>query len=148
MILASILVAWRLPRQTRKVEKPTVNPEHSLLARLDLLGAALLASTIVSFLLALNILGAAQSSGLPWAIGLGLVTLISGISFAAIENRCGEYAIYPLRLFKYREVLTTYAMAGFQYSAQYSVSRASCFGETIMVLKPYSYSSRFLLTSK
>lgn len=148
MILAGILVAWRLPSETRKVKVNAKNADKSPLARLDLLGAALLASTIVTFLLALNVLGAAQSSGTPLALALVFGTILSGFGFVRVERRRGDGAIYPLRLFHYREVLTAYCMACFQYSAQYSVSAQLLFTVWKLTTQSPSSFSRYLLISR
>jgi EmrB/QacA subfamily drug resistance transporter len=74
-------------------------PRHRSEARIDFLGAALLASTVVPTLLL-----AEKGRELGWssALSLGLMALavVSLIGFVLVERRTGEAAILPLRVFQ------------------------------------------------
>ena len=73
-------------------------PRHRSQARIDFLGAALLASTVVpTLLLAEKGRDFGWSSGL--SLGLMAVAVLSLVGFVLVERRTGEAAILPLRVF-------------------------------------------------
>lgn len=121
MILAGILVAWRLPKETRKSVVAKDKSWRSRVARLDLFGAILLAATVGSFLLTLNITSTTQPSTPLWILGTALITLAFGTSFVISQKRRSQDGILPLRLFSYHEIRTAYTVVSFQYGASYSV---------------------------
>ena len=73
-------------------------PRHRSQARIDVLGAALLASTVVpTLLLAEKGRDFGWSSGV--SLGLMAVAVLSLVGFVLVERRTGEAAILPLRVF-------------------------------------------------
>ena len=73
-------------------------PRHRSQARIDFLGAALLTTTVVPFLL-LAEKGRDFGWGSPTSLGLLALAVASLFGFVACERRMGESALLPLRVF-------------------------------------------------
>lgn len=93
----------------------------SKLARIDFLGAAFLGSGVLALLLPLEIGGQKVPWNHPYIFVLtGVGLLLLGL-FAATEAWLAREPIFPLRLFRNRDVVLTYIIYGAQCAAQVSV---------------------------
>ncbi|KIY47896.1 MFS general substrate transporter [Fistulina hepatica ATCC 64428] len=121
--IAIALVAAKL-----YVPAPTYEPgalrKSSRLARIDFVGAFLVASTIVAFLLALDLGG----QKLPWThpliIFMIVAAIVLGALFVIYEDRVARDPIFPPRLLMMRDVITAYLVMALQTAAQLGVMYA------------------------
>jgi hypothetical protein len=123
LLMALALLLWKLPASsppTRVDEDEVPVQKKSKLARIDFLGASLLASTIVTFLLILNLGPRADSAQTISILAVILVVLIA--LFILVERRRVSQAIFPLSLLTNRDVITAYLIAALQVGAQCGVS--------------------------
>jgi hypothetical protein len=123
--MALALLLWKLPSSsptTRVEEDEPDSPSHknTKLARIDFLGAVLLASAIVTFLLILN-LGPKVDSAQTISTLVLLLAVLGGF-FVWVESRQASQAIFPLSLLTNRDVVTAYLIAALQVGAQCGVS--------------------------
>jgi hypothetical protein len=92
--------------------------QRSSLARIDFVGAFLLALTILAFLLPLQIGGVK----VPWTHPIIFILLASGVVlgalFAATEERWAKEPIFPLSLLRQRDIVLTYILSSAQTGAQ------------------------------
>ncbi|KAF2727601.1 MFS general substrate transporter [Polyplosphaeria fusca] len=113
--IAMVLVWLMLPNQTAR---SNAGPPKSALKRVDFLGAALMAITILSFLLPLEIGGV----DVPWSHPIIPIFFASGAVFAAFfcatEAWVATEPIFPLELLKMREVIASFVIMGAQIAAQ------------------------------
>jgi hypothetical protein len=124
VVLALILVAWGLENQTtRPIDdldsiKMTTS---SKLKRIDFVGAVLLSTAIISFLLAVDL----PSRGMLWTspvvICLIIATLVLGTIFLLFEGKYAAEPIFPPRLLVLRDVATTYSTGCLQIAATMAV---------------------------
>jgi hypothetical protein len=102
-----------LPDDTNKVSK---------LARIDFAGAFLLASTILFFLLPLEIAG----NKIPWThpliFGLFASAIAMGYFFVLVETYWANEPIFPLRILRSRNVIVPDLVGFLQMAAQLGVS--------------------------
>ena len=87
-ILAAVVVVKRLTLPRKRSSAP-----------IDFLGAGLLTSTVVPVLL-LAEKGRDWGWGSPLVLGMAALSVISLVTFIAVERRLGEDAILPLRIFQ------------------------------------------------
>ncbi|GKT45490.1 vacuolar membrane-associated protein iml1 [Colletotrichum spaethianum] len=127
IFLVAVLLCWFFLPEGKRVEKEEAaqderaKPEEtkkSALARIDFLGAALLALFILTFLLPIEIGG----TKVPWTHPLifvlfGAAAVLGGL-FAATEEWWAEEPIFPLELLKHRDIVLTYIVSGAQIAAQ------------------------------
>jgi hypothetical protein len=118
-LLAALLVRWKLP-SPRAPQESAESPAEKL-ERIDFLGSGLLSTTIICFLLVLDLGG----QKMPWNSALVLVlaslSLVLGLSFLLVEGYWAKEPVFPLRLLIHRDVLTAYLIAGIQTAAQLGV---------------------------
>lgn len=121
LLLALALVVWRLPPTRRSGQDDSKSPsrESSKLARIDFLGAILLAGTIITFLLILD-LGSKRDSAPKISVLAVLVVVLCGF-LVWVEKRWAREPIFPLSLLAHRDVVTSYLMAALQIAAQSGV---------------------------
>ncbi|KAF7942589.1 uncharacterized protein EAE97_006043 [Botrytis byssoidea] len=115
-ILALMLVLWKLditPQQTCGKQF-----HFSKLRRIDFLGSIFLSVSIVCGLMVLDLGG----HRMPWTdlklLSLFGISVAAGILFFLIEGFWAKEPIFPLRLLRNRDVLTSYINLGFQSGAQ------------------------------
>ncbi|KAL0930678.1 major facilitator superfamily transporter [Colletotrichum truncatum] len=126
IFMIAVLLCWFfLPRgkPNSKTEAEAEGPkvgldEKSPLARVDFLGAALLALFVLAFLLPIEIGG----TKIPWThplifILFGAAIVLGGL-FAATEEWWAKEPILPLELLKHRDIVLTYVITGAQIAAQ------------------------------
>lgn len=111
-LVAIILTYFFLPNNKKEDKRPTS------LDRIDFTGAALLALTIMAFLLPFEIRG----SNVPWSHpiipSLFVASLIFGGFFILFEGRWAKEPIFPLDLLRIRNVVLGYVISGTQCAAQ------------------------------
>ncbi|OLN87344.1 Vacuolar membrane amino acid uptake transporter fnx2-like protein 2 [Colletotrichum chlorophyti] len=127
IFLVAVLLCWVFLPKGRQADveavegdsnsKPEDGKQHPL-ARIDFLGAALLALFVLVFLLPIEIGG----TKIPWThplifILLGAAAVLGGL-FAAVEERWAKDPIFPLELLKHRDIVLTYVITGGQVAAQ------------------------------
>ncbi|KAI8302633.1 major facilitator superfamily transporter [Colletotrichum sp. SAR11_240] len=126
IFLLAVVLCWLflpkgMPSSTHQVETEDSKPEDSKkspLARIDFLGAGLLALFILAFLLPIEIGG----TKVPWThplifIFFGAAIVLGGL-FAATEQWWAKEPIFPLEILKHRDVVLTYFITGAQVAAQ------------------------------
>ena len=94
----------------------------SKLRRIDIPGAFLIATSIVTFLLVLNFASKRLTLSDPLIIGLILLCIICSLLFLLVEAKYASEPIFPLRLLLERDALTAYLIIGFLNAGQMSVS--------------------------
>ena len=116
-----MLVGLKLDHQDKSLPKDVKGPSKSTFRRIDFLGSISLASTIVGFLLVLDLGG----QKLPWSHPVIWIVFASsavvGLLFLAIEGYVAKEPIFPLRLLVHRDVMTAYLLAALQMAAQFGV---------------------------
>ncbi|KAF7872240.1 hypothetical protein EAF04_003164 [Stromatinia cepivora] len=115
-ILALMLVIWKLEISPQQAgDKQT---QFSKLCRIDFLGSIFLSVSIVCGLLVLDLGG----RRMPWTdlkiLSLLGISLAAGGLFFLVEGFWAKEPIFPLRLLRNRDVLTSYINLGFQSGAQ------------------------------
>ncbi|GKT61419.1 major facilitator superfamily transporter [Colletotrichum tofieldiae] len=127
IFLVAVLLCWFFLPEGRRVGKDETAEESSTkpgetgkspLARIDFLGAALLALFILTFLLPIEIGG----TKIPWThplifILFGAAAVLGGL-FAATEEWWAKEPIFPLELLKHRDIVLTFIISGAQVAAQ------------------------------
>ncbi|KAJ0383389.1 hypothetical protein COL922a_010584 [Colletotrichum nupharicola] len=126
IFLLAVVLCWLflpkgMPSSAHQVETEDSKPEDpkkSPLARIDFLGAGLLALFILAFLLPIEIGG----TKVPWThplifIFFGAAIVLGGL-FAATEQWWAKEPIFPLEILKHRDVVLTYFITGAQVAAQ------------------------------
>ena len=134
VFLALVLVWWRLPSEFEHgaVEgdgNASDNAHQTTLSkirRIDFLGAFLLATSIVSFVLVFNLASKELRFSDPWIISLIVLCFISSALFLYVEARVSAEPIFPLRLLLERDVLTAYLIMGLVLAGNISVSISQC----------------------
>ncbi|ESZ91294.1 efflux pump antibiotic resistance protein [Sclerotinia borealis F-4128] len=118
-ILALILVMWKLEISPQQVSDKQTH--FSKLCRIDFLGSIFLSVSIVCGLVVLDLGG----HRMPWTdlkfLSLLGVSIAAGILFFLVEGFWAKEPIFPLRLLRNRDVLTSYINLGFQSGAQISM---------------------------
>ncbi|RVD87898.1 uncharacterized protein DFL_002101 [Arthrobotrys flagrans] len=119
--LAGVLVALRLNNTTPTVEPAVPETQKSKLARIDFLGSFLLATTIVGFLLVLDLGG----QRLPWSsnyiIGISIASVVFLIAFALVEIYVASEPIFPLHLLTKNNIATSYGSLAFSTVSQIGI---------------------------
>lgn len=91
---------------------------RSPLSRVDFLGAALLALTVLSILVPIDLGGKSYPWTHPLILGLFASALLLGGLFLLVEARWAANPVFPLSLFRDRNVVASYAITGCQTAAQ------------------------------
>lgn len=148
--LAILLVWWKL-----KAKKPLDNSEEEdketlsqKLRRIDFLGAALMMTTILSLLLAVEMGVGKRSVFDPFLLGLIVMTLCTGTLFCFVENYWAKEPIFPLHLFGCRAVWTSYSILAIQNALQLTVSDSNVKDKRLLLIKHSSLRQRFRCTIK
>lgn len=122
--LSIILVLWRLPEAVHPAREPVEGDKtanlRAQLARIDIFGALLLPSMLVSFFVALDFIG--KSYSWFYTAPLGVLTLLLAILFVWVEKCYAKEPILPIELVTRRDVLTANAIVALQLGAQFIVS--------------------------
>ncbi|KXH37349.1 major facilitator superfamily transporter [Colletotrichum nymphaeae SA-01] len=127
IFLLAVLLCWFFLPKGKQVGKgdegaeasgKPINGKKGSLARIDFLGAALLALFILTFLLPIEIGG----TKIPWShplifVFFGVAIVFGGL-FAAVEEWWAKEPIFPLELLKHRDIILTYVISGGQVAAQ------------------------------
>lgn len=117
-----LLVGWRLPHNLGSASVPAAvaksNTKAFQLRHVDFLGAALLAVSIVAFLLVLNFASKKLTILDPAFLALWAG---SSLLFLCVEAKYASEPIIPLQLLLRRDVLTAYLIAGLMTVGQLSV---------------------------
>ena len=90
--------------------------------RVDFLGAASLASSIIAFILFLDLGGKSFPWNSPVTYVLGGASIASCASFALVERFWASEPVFPLHLLANRDVVTSYLIVGLQFAGQVGVS--------------------------
>ncbi|KAL8306486.1 hypothetical protein RB597_003005 [Gaeumannomyces tritici] len=111
------------PMSPSKHAKPPARQPQGL-ARIDFLGAALLALTVVCVLLPIEV---SRASDIPWTrnpavLGLAAAACVFGALFVAVEERWALEPIFPIDLLRHRDVLLLYLVACTQAAAQFGLT--------------------------
>ena len=130
VLLALVLVWWKLPAEFEHniiARENTISKSHrqetmSKLRRIDFLGAFLLATSIVAFLLVLNFASKKLTISDPSVLGFILLWIFSSLLFLLVEAKYVSEPIFPLRLLLERDVLTAYLIIGLLIAGHMSVS--------------------------
>jgi hypothetical protein len=162
LLLALALVVWRLPpspstRRSGQDDSKSPSRESSKLARIDFLGAILLAGAIITFLLILD-LGSKRDSALKISVLAVLVVVLCGF-LVWVEKRWAREPIFPLSLLANRDVVTSYLTAALQIAAQsgvWSDLSSECHSGPILYLtssrscsvSPYTFKSQKMPRSR
>lgn len=88
------------------------------LARIDFLGAALLALLILTFLLPIQLGGSKLPWSHPFIPALFGTSAVLALGFVLVESRWAKEPIFPLNLLRHRDVVLSYAVMGLQGAAQ------------------------------
>jgi hypothetical protein len=119
LIGISALLAWILI--PHKVREQDVEAKKAKVSRIDFAGAILLALTITTFLLVVELAG----QKLPWNHPIIFVlfgaSTASGIVFLLTEVYWAVEPIFPPQLLLQRDVVSGYLVFGLQISAQMAV---------------------------
>ena len=143
VLLALVLVWWKLPAEFEHnitaredtLSKGTRQRTLSKLRRIDFLGAFLLATSIVAFLLIFNFASKNLTVSDPFVLGFILLWIWCGLLFLLVEAKYASEPIFPLRLLLERDVLTAYLIIGLLIMGSMSVSLPSPQAHPKMVLR-------------
>ncbi|KAL3589651.1 hypothetical protein FPOAC2_11822 [Fusarium poae] len=111
-LLAILLTYFFLPSNKKQDDKPTS------LSRIDFTGAALLALTMMAFLLPFEIGGSQVPWSHPVIPSLFAASFVFGGLFMLFEGRWAVEPIFPLDLLRIRNVVLGYVISGSQCAAQ------------------------------
>ena len=139
IFLVAATIGWMLlpkgPPRSMKVDH-TGNPEEhntedtagssevesetsgSSFSRIDFLGAALLALAVLSILILIDLAGKSYTWTHPVILSLFASALLFGGLFLTTEARWAKNPVFPLSLFRDRNVVASYAITGCQIAAQ------------------------------
>jgi hypothetical protein len=124
VVIAFSLVAWRLENsspENSKLQDPDNKVASSKIGRIDFIGGILISSTIVSFLLAVDLSGQGKPSNSPPVLSLIATCLVLGTTFLLFEAKYAREPIFPPQLLIKRDIATAYSIARLQTAAQLAV---------------------------
>jgi hypothetical protein len=113
------IVAWKLHIPSQKFGAK--QSQLSKLRRIDFLGAILFPTSLICGLLVLELTGQRMAWTTPIILMLLGASLVSGYCFLMVEAFWAKEPIFPLRLLRNRDVVTSYINLGFQSGAQIAV---------------------------
>jgi hypothetical protein len=121
-LFAFFIVAWKLVNPSIPLPTSQESPKiRSKLGRIDYVGSILMSTTIVTFILAIDM----PSRGISWAspvvISLLTSSVILGVFFVVFEQKYASEPIFPPRLLFERNVASSYAILALQIAAQMSM---------------------------
>jgi Fungal trichothecene efflux pump (TRI12) len=108
-----------------KVHDEESDSKKARFCRIDFAGAFLLATTITSFLLVVEIGGRKVAWSHPLIIVLFGTSILSAVFFVIVETRWAVEPIFPLHLLKQKDVICQYLVYALQVAAQLAV-RLQC----------------------
>ena len=121
-MVSILLCSVFLPQVSPPSSLSEVEDKRSKLARIDFLGAGLLASAIVAGLLALDLGG----SKFPWLhptiIGLFAACLILGTLFLLVEACYAKDPVFPLHILSKRDIVIPYWVISLSFGAQFAMA--------------------------
>jgi Fungal trichothecene efflux pump (TRI12) len=120
--VSGLLALWLIPRTQRRAEEGT---KLEKFRRIDFAGAILLATTVTSFLVAIELGGQKVSWNSPVIFGLLAAGIVGAGWFFATEKYWAQEPIFPLELLWHRDVMCGYGLLILQIAAQLSVDCAS-----------------------
>jgi hypothetical protein len=115
---------WKLPSSSARRE--SAESSNGKLERIDFLGSGLLSTTVVCFLLFMDLGGQKMPWNSPLVVVLASLSLSLGLLFLLVEGYWAKEPVFPLRLLIHRDVLTAYLIAGLQTAAQLEVGWDCC----------------------
>lgn len=120
--IAILLVSWRLDARVGRKDLNDGDKTASRFAQIDFLGTLLLSGSIVTFLLAIDILGQSTdiTSHLKMLVALLVTSTLLIIMFGTYENK-HDSPVFPPSLLLHRSVWTAYLSVAFQSAAQLSL---------------------------
>ncbi len=127
-VLAMILVAWKLdvkPARKQHLNGHSHSEPQTLyqkMKRIDVAGAVLLTTNVLSLLLILDMGGTKVPWTSPLLPGLGALGILAAVGFVWVERSRAQEPIFPLHLLSQYEVVTTYLTLFFQMASQTAVS--------------------------
>ena len=130
-LISIILVAWKLDNPDRSQPGHITGTTFGKLRRIDFIGSASLALTILGFLMALDLGGQKYPWSHPLIWMLFASSAFLGLLFFLVEAHWAKEPIFPLRLLVHGDVVTAYLVACLQTGAQYAVSSSLSVNESI-----------------
>lgn len=118
MIAISALFVWILVPHKVQDEEDSKKDQFS---RIDFTGAFLLAATVTSFLLVVEIGGRKVAWTHPLILILLTISVLSAVLFVITETRWAVEPIFPIHLLKQKDVVCQYLVMALQIAAQLSV---------------------------
>ncbi len=115
---AALLAFFLVPSHPRPEE-----PKSGLkrLARIDFAGAILLATSVTTIMLAVELASKQLRWNHPVVFGLVGTSIVCGILFLLTETYWAYEPVFPLHLLRERNVVVSYLVLGLQVSAQFIV---------------------------
>lgn len=124
-LFAVLLIWWKAPQDHESISKSAHAPKEesaaSKLRRVDFLGASFLATSIVTFLLILNLASKTLTILDPLLLSLCALWTGSGLLFLLVEAKYASEPIFPLQLLVRRDVLTAYLITALMIMGQMGV---------------------------
>jgi predicted MFS family arabinose efflux permease len=119
-ILGLLLILWKLPTKIAKSSEPEDDETFKAkLARVDVVGASVLITAIVTFIFAFELINTDVPISYP--IALGVACSMSLVLFYFIERRWAKEPIIHVELFTEWKSLSAYVLVGLQGAAQFAV---------------------------
>lgn len=119
--LSAIIVWWVVPQRQKLTND--AESKWQKFRRIDFAGALLLAATVASFLLAVELGGQKLPWTSPMVLGLLGAGTACGALFVTAEKYWSPEPIFPLELLWHKDVMCAYLVLMLQISAQLGVSR-------------------------
>jgi hypothetical protein len=117
LLCAALLALFFVPNTTQENDESL----SSKFARIDFGGASLLAISITSLMLAVELVGKRYPWNHPMIIGLIVSTVAGGTLFALFEKHYAAEPVFPLYLLGKRDIVSSYMVTLLQRAAQFSV---------------------------
>jgi hypothetical protein len=117
LLCAALLALFFVPNTNQDND----DSPSSKFARIDFGGASLLAISITSLMLAVELVGKKYPWNHPLIFGLIVSTVATGILFAFLEKHYATEPVFPLYLLGKRDIVSSYMVTLLQRAAQFSV---------------------------
>jgi MFS family permease len=118
LLLLAGLVAYPLVPTIKEIESVDIMTK---LRRIDFAGSGLIAASVTTMMLVLEIAGQKLPWNHPVVLGLATVSVATGGLFLITETYWAAEPVFPLHLLRKRNVITAYLLLGLQISAQFSL---------------------------
>ncbi|KAK6529126.1 hypothetical protein TWF694_004341 [Orbilia ellipsospora] len=119
--IAGLLVFFGLHDTMPTAPSATSDTKKSKLSRIDFFGSFLLAVTIVTVLLVLDLGGQKVPWDSPYIAGLSILSIIFLIGFCLVEVYIASEPVFPLYLLRKNNIATSYASLGFSTISQVGI---------------------------